>query len=114
MSIYRNDWKNWQDVASDFRTTVPEPEEVIFADYTYEDYSGNAVVVYRQGDRYYVVDGGHCSCYGLEDQWKPEEYASLDILIGALSKGWLRNSDVLSVLIARRLPEAFATTPTVH
>ena len=21
----------------------------------------------------YEVNGGHCSCYGLEDQWHPEE-----------------------------------------
>lgn len=54
--------------------TEPEPCEVLLAWYEYEDYSGSARVVYRRGDDYYEVTGGHCSCYGLEDQWEPEKY----------------------------------------
>jgi hypothetical protein len=47
---------------------------VIFAGYSYECYSGDALVIYRNGENYYYVSGGHCSCYGLEGQWEPEEY----------------------------------------
>jgi hypothetical protein len=46
---------------------------IIFAAYEYEDYSGSAEVVYVSKGKFYHVSGGHCSCYGLEGQWEPEE-----------------------------------------
>lgn len=89
--VYHNDFTCWADVVSGFSEGVPgfqwgtsvksikgapanEPEEVLWADYTYEDYSGYALVIYRQGDKVFEVAGSHCSCYGLEGQWEPEEY----------------------------------------
>lgn len=45
---------------------------VLVADYTYEDYSGSAFVLFEQGGVLYENHGSHCSCYGLEDQWQPE------------------------------------------
>jgi len=47
----------------------------------YEDYSGSADVLYRDGNTYFYVSGSHCSCYGLEDNWEPEAY-TLETLIG--------------------------------
>lgn len=111
MSVYRNRWKSWKDVAGDFQITLPEPEEVIFADYTHADCCGDAFVVYREGDKYFTVTGSHCSCYGLEDEWKTEEYPSLDFLIEVLTKGFLRNSDVLDILKARRTPNPPTPVP---
>ena len=46
---------------------------VLVAYYSYEDYSGSAYVLYEQGGKLYEVWGGHCSCNGLEGQWKPSE-----------------------------------------
>lgn len=47
--------------------------KIIFADYTYEDYSGSSIVVFESVDgELYEVNGSHCSCFGLEDQWEPE------------------------------------------
>ncbi len=51
----------------------PTDDEVIVAAYEYEDYSGDAIVLFRRDGKFYEVNGGHCSCYGLEDQWSPEE-----------------------------------------
>jgi|SRR6187402_177083 len=53
----------------------PENIEILFAWYEYEDYSGDAFVLYfdKNTNKLYEVHGGHCSCYGLEDQWNPEE-----------------------------------------
>lgn len=31
------------------------------------------VVAYRLDGKLYEVNGGHCSCYGLEGQWEPAE-----------------------------------------
>lgn len=62
-------WEEPMNVPEDF----PTDDEIVFAAYLYEDYSGTAIVVFKRGDQYYVVHGGHCSCYGLEGQWDPEE-----------------------------------------
>jgi hypothetical protein len=101
---YFGDWSNWRDVSTDFTgydwsyeraadeverqaTAIPEPEEVIFAGYDTPSYEGYAFVIFRNGDKFYTVEGGHCSCYGLEGQWEPEEY-DLPTLITALEKRW--------------------------
>lgn len=48
---------------------------ILFASYGDDNYEGDAWVLFEQGDKLYEVSGGHCSCYGLEDQWLPEEVA---------------------------------------
>lgn len=50
-----------------------EGAEIVFHDYSYEDYNGSALTIYRKDGKFYHVEGGHCSCYGLEGQWTPEE-----------------------------------------
>lgn len=61
----------------------------LFAFYSYEDYSGYAVVLFRDlsDGELYCVEGSHCSCNGLEGQWEPKR-----ITIGALNTmyagGW--------------------------
>lgn len=82
---YRNDFACWQDVQDAFGIDLPEPEQVIVADYTYEDYSGDSDVLYRNGDKFFYVSGSHCSCYGLEDQWEPEEYTR-ETLLGQIER----------------------------
>lgn len=91
MSAYRNEFSSWADVVSAFSEGLPgfqwgtsvksikgapaeEPEEVLWADYEAEGYEGSALVIYRQGNKVFEVSGSHCSCYGLEGQWEPEEY----------------------------------------
>jgi hypothetical protein len=79
-------WDNWQDVQHSFDMKEPEPSQVLLAFYDSDgSYDCSTYVIYRKGRSYYTVSGGHCSCYGLEDQWKPEEYTKLQ-LIEALRK----------------------------
>lgn len=47
--------------------------EVLLAWYGYGDYDGASFVLYRKDGKLWEVNGGHCSCYGLEGQWDPEE-----------------------------------------
>jgi hypothetical protein len=54
--------------------------EILLASYTYENYEGDAFVLFRRDGKLYEVNGGHCSCYGLEGQWKPEETTAADLL----------------------------------
>lgn len=53
--------------------------EVLFALYTCHSYSGEVWVLFERDGTLYEVNGGHCSCYGLEGQWDPEE-TTLDAL----------------------------------
>lgn len=53
--------KEWKDI------------KILFAAYTYENYSGSAFVLFVKNGTLYEVNGGHCSCNGLEGQWEPEK-----------------------------------------
>lgn len=63
------------DVMSQFNVPAEqqiESKNILFAYYGSEDYEGAAWVIFVKNRKLYEVNGGHCSCYGLEDQWKPE------------------------------------------
>jgi hypothetical protein len=36
-------------------------------------YEGYALVVWEKNGELFLVEGSHCSCYGLEGQWNPEK-----------------------------------------
>lgn len=72
-----------------------EIDEVLLASYSNEDYSGDAFVLFRKGDKLYEVNGGHCSCYGLEGQWEPEE-TNVEALRHRLEEGHLGYYDAWS------------------
>jgi hypothetical protein len=83
-----NSFSSWEDVQREYAMSEEEPHEIFMMNYTYECYEGWSIVVYRRGHKYYTVHGSHCSCYGLEDQWDPEEYESKELLIAALEKSY--------------------------
>lgn len=69
-----NDWSDRADIVASFgEPGALDGAEVLFASYTYENYSGSATVIFRRDGKLYEAHGSHCSCYGLEDQWSPEE-----------------------------------------
>ena len=41
--------------------------------YGYGSYCGSSIVIYEKNGKLYEVNGSHCSCNGLEEQWSPEE-----------------------------------------
>lgn len=47
--------------------------EIIYARYSHESYSGDSHVIFIEDGKLYEVWGSHCSCFGLEGQWEPEE-----------------------------------------
>lgn len=67
MNKYYDIFSNWEDVKKEFNINIPEPK-VILAAYTYEDYSGDTIIAFIEGEKIGVVTGGHCSCNGLEGQ----------------------------------------------
>ena len=61
---------------------------ILFGYYSYQGYSGSAFVLFEQDGKLYEVNGGHCSCNGLEDQWFPET-TDLNTLAKRLNDGKL-------------------------
>jgi len=99
MSVFLNDWA--QDGQSamlgDFGVTedVLEGAEILVASYTYEQYSGDAYVLFRRDGKLWEVHGSHCSCHGLESQsyqgnapsqWEPEE-TTREAILHRLDRG---------------------------
>jgi hypothetical protein len=97
--MFLNDWKDSEieGMKADFGIddAALEGVTVLLASYTYEDYSGDAFVLFERGGKLYEVNGSHCSCYGLsessysgdtETQWQPEETA-IEALRHRLDKG---------------------------
>lgn len=91
-TIFLNDFSNGDtdDVFNEYRATAEERafvKQMILADYTYEDYSGNSYVLFiGNDDKLYEVYGSHCSCYGLEDQWSIEE-TTLETFYACIERG---------------------------
>lgn len=75
--MFLHDWKDsgLAGLINDFqiKSEEIEPFEVLLASYTYEGYDGNAFVLMKRDQKLFEVNCGHCSCYGLEDQFQPEE-----------------------------------------
>jgi hypothetical protein len=84
---FQEDWDgcDWSDVQRAFHMEEARPDEVLLARYSQDGYDGRAHVLYRNGGSYFHVYGSHCSCFGLEDQWDPEEY-DLVTLVAALER----------------------------
>ena len=77
MSVYHGQFSDKDGVLSSFevddaKRSLLEGAEFLFAAYGGIGYEGFAIVVYELGGTLYEVNGSHCSCYGLEGQWKPE------------------------------------------
>lgn len=108
--MYQDMFGSWEDVQREYEMREPEPDEVIAALYKCESYEGSSVVVYRQGNTYYHVYGSHCSCYGLEGQWNPDEIGDKATTIAyyekMLKEGWGVQQDiapqVLDVLMRKK------------
>lgn len=75
-------FSNAEDVFSTFEVGDANIEgiEFIFAEYAGGSYEGEALVIYTQDGKLYEVNGSHCSCYGLEGQWKPEETLAIALM----------------------------------
>lgn len=87
--------KYWLEKKAEMRKVLANDEykiNILLASYAYEDYCGDAFVLFKRGGKLFEVNGGHCSCYGLEGQWEPEE-TSIESLYHRLNKGHLGSYD---------------------
>ena len=102
-SVYVDGFSDWKSVVNQFTGAsyddekqrdnkangrYKSPEKVFFATYDLsEAYSGAAGVVWYDAGKYYLLQGSHCSCYGLEETgWTPEEFDSKELFLKYLEK----------------------------
>lgn len=77
--VYLHDWSNKQDLVKDFRTEAINGYNILFASYSCANYSGDAFVLMEKDRALYEVNGNHCSCFGLEEQFEPERATLIDL-----------------------------------
>lgn len=101
-SMFLNDFDSKHDVLTSFageRWDWDEEKEnefveknkdinILFASYGCANYSGDAWVLFEQDGKLYEINGGHCSCYGLEGQWEPEEVSLKELEYRLLKGTW--------------------------
>jgi hypothetical protein len=81
--MFLNDWDDLEQLIADFwpryvfGETGPgdalDGVTILLASYHNECYEGDAFVLYEKGGVLFEVNGSHCSYFGLEGQWEPEE-----------------------------------------
>lgn len=74
MKKYNELFNNLKEIENEFDVkTSLKDKNIIYAWYDIESYQGNATVFFKKNGKLFEVQGGHCSCTGLENQWEPEE-----------------------------------------
>lgn len=109
---YLNNFDNKTDIENEFQIEPLDSNvNILLAYYSYEDYSGDAFVLYEQEGKLYEVNGGHCSCYGLEGQWEPEfvniEELKHRVTVGTFGKGYYESDRDKFNTQLRKVLEAF-------
>ncbi len=108
-AVYLNNWSSREDMVGSFSEWSWRNEEskspdmtgveVLLASYGTPAYEGYAFVLFRKDGVLYEVNASHCSCYGLEGQWSPEE-TTIESLRHRLDSGHLGSDDYSENLFA--------------
>lgn len=83
-----SDNDGWYIGPEDRESLFPENHRLLIAVYTYESYSGKAFVLYEHDGKLFEVNASHCSCYGLENQFDPEETTWAALLMRDFEDTW--------------------------
>lgn len=90
--MYLNDWKEGgkEQLIEAFEIEEGNLDgcNILLASYEYENYEGDAFVLYEKDGKLFEVNGSHCSCYELEGQWEPEE-TTKEVLLKRVNDGSL-------------------------
>lgn len=111
MSNFIGDFQDKSDIVQQFQLHehALDNVDILLASYECADYEGSAFVLFEEDGKLYEVNGSHCSCYGLEGQWQPEE-TLVEALVHRITVGQLGNSyysgsfgdDLLKILESRK------------
>jgi len=87
--MFLNNWSNIEEMKKDFFEIYNgelEGINILLASYGTPHREGHAFVLFEKDGYLYEVNGTHCSCMGLEEQWLPEK-TSIEALMYRLNKG---------------------------
>lgn len=100
--VFTGYFSSTEEVEYHFCEKFDEDVRVCYASYECEFYEGYAFVIFydKRTKKYYEVNASHCSCYGLEEQWLPEEI-SVEGLSLRLEKGYLYDGNVFRNLLKK-------------
>ena len=84
-------------------------EKILFASYGQEYYEGSAWVLIEKDGQLMEINGSHCSCYGLEQQWEPKP-VTLDELKFRLISGTMGSDAYSDNEFANELKEFIGVT----
>jgi len=87
--MYLENFSNLDDVLQEFAINTKEYDNIniLLAEYYTPDWEGYAFVLFEQNGKLYEVNGSHCSCFGLEGQFIPEE-VSVEALRYRIANGY--------------------------
>ena len=71
--VFLHNWSSESEVYKDFAIEPKADAKILFASYNEHCYEGNAFVLLAQAGKLFEINGSHCSCFGLEKQFEPEE-----------------------------------------
>lgn len=84
---YRN-IESWENKKQEMKIAIEKWQSIniLFASYGQANYSGDAFVLFEKEGSLFEVNASHCSCYGLEGQFEPEE-TTIEAISQRLIKG---------------------------
>lgn len=83
---------------------------ILFASYGCANYSGDAFVLIEKDGKLLEVNAGHCSCFGLEGQFAPEE-TTPEVLAHRLTVGRMGADNYAGNEFAKELKEFLGVLP---
>lgn len=103
LDVVRNFEGTYGDVPKDRARSYPTDSQILYASYDTPPYEGDAFVIFTKDGKLYEVHGAHCSCYGLEGQWEPEETSWQAIAMNKRYRSAAHDGDYLKRLVKRGL-----------
>lgn len=75
-------YRDFQEYYDKDDVTLPSNLRLLYAEYEYGDWQGEAYVLGYNLDsgKFFEIHANHCSCYGLEGQWDEEYFEDFDQL----------------------------------
>ncbi len=102
-TIWKGEWEDEKTLIGDFaiKTKDLQEVEILAADYEADGYEGSALVIFQKDEKLFLVSGSHCSCYGLENQWEPDEI-SWEYLKNQSKNEWYSHRSLIHELLEQR------------
>lgn len=87
--MYDEQFKNLEDLKREYQLKDKDLEgvEILYAAYKTGSYDGQSIVLFKIGDKLFIVEADHCSCHGLEEKWDPIETNEDTLKKEILAKG---------------------------